>query len=111
MDRAHERFLLIGDFNTGLHGIDEVGSTFHCAEDFARLSGIGWTDVWRNFHGQASEYTWFSTLRGGRIGNGFRLDHAFATQSLLPQISACRYSHAEREQNISDHSVLILETK
>ena len=109
--RAHERLLLVGDFNTGLHGIDEVGSRFRCAEDFARLTAIGWTDVWRSFHGRAKEYTWFSSGRGGRAGNGFRLDHAFATQSLVPSISACRYSHAEREQKISDHSLLILEIK
>ena len=62
--RTHERFLLVGDFNTGLHGIDEVGSTFRCAKDFARLSAIGWTDVWRSFHGQATEYTWFSRVKG-----------------------------------------------
>ena len=40
-----------------------------------------------------------------------RLDHAFATPALLPRITACRYSHAEREAKVSDHSALILEIK
>jgi len=30
---------------------------------------------------------------------------------LLPRITACRYSHVEREQKVSDHSVMILEIK
>ena len=29
----------------------------------------------------------------------------------LQRISACWYSHTEREQNMSDHSLLILEAK
>jgi len=34
-----------------------------------------------------------------------------SSPSLLPRITACRYSHAEREQKVSDHSPLILEIK
>jgi len=91
--------------------IDEAGSTFLCAEHFARLSALGWVDVWRHFHGDVTEYTWYSLPKGGAPASGFRLDHAFATPSLLPRITACRYSHAEREQKVSDHSPLILEIK
>ena len=67
--------------------------------------------IWRHFHGDATEYTWYSLPKGGAPANGFRLDHAFATPSLLPRVTACRYSHAEREQKISDHSPMILEFK
>ena len=109
--RLTEPLLFMGDFNTGMPLVDEAGSTFVCAEHFARLSALGWTDVWRHFHGDATEYTWYSLPRGGAPANGYRLDHAFATPSLLPRITACRYSHAEREQKVSDHSVLILEIK
>jgi len=42
-------------------------------------------------------------------GNGFRLDHAFATPSLLPRVPGCRYSHREREAGISDHSIVVVE--
>ena len=109
--RIGEPLLLVGDFNTGMPMVDEAGSTFLCAEHFARLSALGWIDVWRHFHGAASEYTWYSLPRGGAPANGYRLDHAFATPGLLPRITACRYSHTEREQKVSDHSPLILEIK
>ena len=77
----------------------------------ARLSALGWVDVWRHFHGDVTEYTWYSLPKGGAPASGFRLDHAFATPSLLPRITACRYSHAERERKVSDHSPMILEFK
>jgi len=69
----------------------------------------GWIDTWRHVHGRASEYTWYSRRRGGLSGNGYRLDHAFVTPTLLPFVRDCRYSHAEREAGLSDHSLLILE--
>src|ERR1035441_8151560 len=148
--RLSEPLFFLGDFNTGTPGVDEAGATFVCAEHFARLSALGWIDVWRHFHGDApparrgaggpgppfvrpdpsprlsalgwidvwrhfhgdaTEYTWYSLPRGGAPANGFRLDHAFATPSLLPRITACRYSHAERERKVSDHSGMILEIK
>ena len=109
--RIQEPLLLLGDFNTGLPHIDEIGSTLLCAEHFARLTALGWVDVWRHFHGGATEYTWYSLARAGVPPSGFRLDHAFASPSLLPRITACRYSHTEREQKVSDHSVMILEIK
>jgi exodeoxyribonuclease-3 len=109
--RIAEPLLVIGDFNTGMPLADEAGSSFLCADHFARLPALGWTDVWRHFHGGASEYTWYSQPRGGAPANGYRIDHAFATPSLLPRIKSCRYSHVEREQKVSDHSVMILEIK
>src|ERR1035441_6171285 len=92
--------------------LDENPGPFFVGPDpSARLSALGWIDVWRHFHGDATEYTWYSLPKGGAPANGFRLDHAFATPSLLPRVTACRYSHAEREQKISDHSPMILEFK
>ena len=58
--RIAEPLLFVGDFNTGMPLRDEAGSTFVCAEHFARLSQLGWIDVWRHFHGDATEYTWYS---------------------------------------------------
>ena len=68
-DRASDPFVFIGDLNTGLRRIDERGGTFHCADHFARMSALGWTDAWRHCNGSAVEPTWISTAR-----NGFRLD-------------------------------------
>ncbi|HYW42112.1 MAG TPA: endonuclease/exonuclease/phosphatase family protein [Bryobacteraceae bacterium] len=107
--RLQEPFLFLGDWNTGAHRLDETGRTFMCSEHFLRLSTLGWTDMWRHHNPGITEYTWFSKLKGGARGNGFRLDHAFATPSLVPRITSCRYSHREREAGISDHSMVIVE--
>jgi exonuclease III len=107
--RLHKPYLLIGDWNTGAHRLDETGKTFVCAEQFAKLSAIGWTDMWRHHHPGTTEWTWYSKFKGGARGNGFRLDHAFATPSLLPRVKSCRYSHAERDAGVSDHSLVILD--
>jgi exonuclease III len=107
--RLHEPFLLVGDWNTGAHRLDETGKTYVCAEHFLKLSAIGWTDMWRHHNPGTTEWTWYSTLKGGVRGNGFRLDHCFATPSLRPRISSCRYSHAERDAGISDHAIVIVE--
>jgi len=108
--RLHEPFLFVGDFNTGAHQLDETGKTFVCAEHFGKLSACGWTDVWRH-HNNDTEWTWYSKLKGGARGNGFRLDHCFATPTLLLRVTSCRYSHVEREAGISDHSIAIVEVK
>jgi exonuclease III len=109
--RHHEPFLFIGDFNTGAHRRDEVGKTFVCADHFAKLSALGWTDMWQDRNSNGTGWTWYSKLKGGARGNKSRLDHAFAAPSLRPRIRSCRYSHVEREAGISDHSILIVEAK
>jgi hypothetical protein len=50
-------------------------------------------------------------LKGGARGNGFRLDHCFATPSLVPRITACRYSHREREAGVSGRSLVIVDVE
>ena len=104
--RVREPFLFAGSWNTGAHGLDERGKTFNCAEQFGRLAPIGWTDVWRRHHPGATEWTWYSNR-----GNGFRLDHAFASPGLLPRVRGCRYSHVEREAKVSDHSMTIVDVE
>jgi exonuclease III len=106
--RLHEPFLFAGDWNTGAHRLDERGNTFVCHDHFAKLSAMGWTDLWRYRHPGATEFTWYWTVRGVR-GNGFRVDHAFASPSLLARVRECRYSHAERDAGISDHSLVVVE--
>jgi exodeoxyribonuclease III len=70
---ANRPTLLIGDLNTGLHGIDEKGATLVCAEDMAALRHSGWIDVWHALHPNGRPPpSWWSNR-----GNPFRLDHAF----------------------------------
>lgn len=84
--------LLIGDLNTGLHGIDEKGSTLRCAEDMAALRKAGWVDVWHNLHpGERPPPTWWEPSKG----NGFRLDHAFLSPSSPAAIEIDYPSHID----------------
>lgn len=96
--------LLVGDFNTGLHGRDEAGATFYCSDKLQALLDNGWTDVWRSRHQEAREYSWFSTH-----GNGFRIDHALASASLDAMVRSAFYSHDERIQRVSDHSMMVVD--
>jgi exonuclease III len=109
--RLQEPFLFVGDWNTGAHRLDERGKTFLCAEHFTALSTLGWTDLWRHRNPDTTEWTWYSKFKGGARGNGFRLDHAFATPPLATRVQECRYSHLEREAGVSDHSIVIVEVK
>jgi exonuclease III len=67
--------------------------------------------VWRHHNPGLTEYTWFSKFKGGARRNGSRVDHAFATPSHRPRITSCRYSHAERDARVSDHSMVIVEVE
>lgn len=96
--------LLIGDFNTGLHQLDEAGRTFFCEQQFRELSRTLYVDVWRSKNGdEHREYSWASS-RGGE----FRIDHALCTPDLLDRVRACHYDHGVRGV-LTDHSALIVE--
>jgi exodeoxyribonuclease III len=99
-----EATLLLGDFNTGRHRVDEEGATFIAADRFERLLGLGWVDAWRVTHPDAREYSWYSTR-----GSGFRIDHVLASPKAVPRVSVAEYSPGEREQGFSDHSPLLIE--
>ena len=96
--------ILIGDFNAGRHRLDEAGTTFTCTRLLGRLAAFGYVDAWRSLHPDGREYTWFS-----HEGQGFRIDHAFISRPLSACLTACRYSHLERESGLSDHSVLTVD--
>jgi exonuclease III len=100
----NEPSLLIGDFNTGKHYLDEIRGTFKCAELFESMERQGWVDLWRHVNGRKRDYSWFS-----RAGNGFRIDHAFGSSSFLQNLISAEYYHEPRELRISDHSPLCLE--
>ena len=104
-------FLLLGPWNTGAHYLDESGKTFVCTEQFARLSELGWVDLWRHHNPGITEWTWYSKVKGGANRNGFRLDHAFASPALAPRVTSCRYSHTERNAGVSSHSLVIVEVE
>ena len=108
--RLDQRYLLIGDFNSGESLVDTEKYQFTSGDRFLALRSLGLVDTWRAEHGDKREYSWFSFGRGNVQLNGFRLDHALASPMLAECVSSCRYSHAEREARLSDHSILLIDT-
>ncbi len=102
-ERAEMPGILIGDFNTGRHYLDEKGATFSDTIMMGFLSTAGYIDAWRHLHPDDREYSWFSHL-----GGGFRIDHALVSRPLGESIRAAWYSHEERLAGTSDHSSLML---
>ena len=98
-----ENGLLIGDYNTGKHYQDETGKTFYCAQYLDQFEQCGMVDSWRSRNRDKKEYSWFS-----HAGNGFRIDHAFSTDAQDKLVESVSYSHAERQQKVSDHSALMV---
>lgn len=101
---AGDEAIVIGDFNTGRHRVDETGATFHCAEEFGRLPSAGLHDLWRHHAGEdARDYSWYSNR-----GNPFRIDHAFGTDRVRSRVNDCSYDHSVRG-TLTDHAALMLD--
>jgi exonuclease III len=96
------RVLVLGDFNAGDSACDSTSGEVFCSDFFNRLPACGYRDLWRQRNGDAREYTWL-----GRV-HPYRLDHAFATDSLVALVKGCRYDHSVRERAISDHSLMLM---
>jgi len=56
-------YFVVGDFNTGLHFQDELGSTFYCTKDFKELDKSGFIDSWRHRNPGTQEFSWYSNQR------------------------------------------------
>jgi exonuclease III len=102
--RAGQPTLVLGDFNTCRAHVDEPGATDVTAHFMDGIEAIGFRDLWRDRYPEGREFTWYSTR-----GNGFRIDHAFASAPLARRIAAVRYSHTERLNGLSDHSPMLVE--
>jgi exodeoxyribonuclease-3 len=96
--------LLIGDWNSGRHYLDEAGATLYAAREFEAMTEGGWVDAWRSLRPDGREYTWYSTH-----GNGFRLDHAFLSPPLSFRLMSAAYRHETRLSGVSDHSAIEIE--
>ncbi len=96
--------IVMGDFNSGRHRVDEAGATFGSTALLGTFCTLGFRDTYRESHPQGRETSWVS-----HEGAGFRVDHAFVSKSLLPRVVGVRYSQSERLERVSDHSILLLE--
>lgn len=106
--------ILGGDTNCGKRIIDEekpMSAGFRREHDFIEgMEERGWTDAFRQLHGDKREYTWYS-----HRNNGFRLDYAFLSPQLSPQLANAQHvwghnaSQPERREGLSDHAALIVD--
>jgi exodeoxyribonuclease III len=101
----NEKLIIIGDYNTGL-AEDTEFSPFTHMKKLQLLIDTGYIDGWRSFSSDSIEFTWYSNLN-----NGFRIDHCFLPAIYKNDILNCYYSHKEREEKVSDHSMLHVELK
>ena len=105
--RRNERYLLVGDLNSGQTAFDAESGTLSSDPWFTAMPSLGMTDLWRHRNRDAREYTWLSPGRSGhRVG--FRIDHAFGSASVRRRVRKVWYSHTEREDRTSDHSSLLV---
>jgi exonuclease III len=103
---AARRVLALGDFNTCRAFLDETGATDVTSPFLDKMLNAGMRDAWRERFPDGREYSWYS-----HRGNGFRIDHAFASDAMTRRILSVRYSHDERTAGLSDHSALLVDIK
>ncbi len=97
--------LVIGDINCGIPFEDSETRSFYATHLFQEMLRRGWVDAWRARNPQAREFTWISNGKQ----NGYRYDHALATESLNDRISSIAYDHEVREDGRSDHSLIVVD--
>lgn len=95
--------ILVGDFNTGKNYIDQKGDSFWYTDKLLELEDNGCVDAFRHVHTDVREYSWYS-----HQGNGYRYDHTYVSNSILPVVKNCHYIHEWREEGLSDHSPMVL---
>lgn len=101
--RSNERVIIAGDFNTARR--DEKDSApLQYSEFITWLVENGWVDAWKHLNNDKLESSWYS-----HRGNGFRLDYLFLSSKIASRLTTCSFSHYERDNNYSDHSVLMVE--
>jgi len=96
--------IIAGDYNSGINGLDQKGTSFWYSEFLIKMQENGYLDAFRLKHGDIKEYSWYS-----HQGNGFRYDHTYVSESLSPIVHDCYYDHIAREHKYADHSPMILE--
>jgi exodeoxyribonuclease III len=98
--------VLIGDLNIverTQRGADRVFQEWEY-ELYEELPNLGWLDGYRFLHPDRVEVSWADSE-----GHGFRFDHTFITADLCDNLVRCEYLHETRDDNLSDHSAMLIE--
>jgi exodeoxyribonuclease III len=110
--------LAIGDFNSGRNATDielnlhrtSLADEFSTADLYAELEEH-WTEAWTHLHPGEYEFSWypFRVDPHHRSRNGWRIDKAFLSRSLLPCLRSAEYDHFFRLDRLTDHSGIIVD--
>ncbi|MBV8068080.1 MAG: hypothetical protein JO113_08875 [Candidatus Eremiobacteraeota bacterium] len=110
--------MCIGDFNSGRNETDiEINvrsgrmlDEFSTADLYAELETL-WTEAWAYLHPGEYEFSWYPFRRDRQYVSraGWRIDKAFVSPTLLPELKAAEYDHVFRMDRLSDHSGLLIE--
>ncbi len=111
------RIVCIGDFNSGRNETDiEVNlrtgrlvDVFSTADLYLELERH-WTEAWAVLHPQTYEFSWypFRTDPDHASRSGWRIDKAFVSRALLPELRSAEYDHRFRLDRLTDHSGLVV---
>lgn len=101
---SNGRRIICGDFNV-LEPMHQPRYSFFQDWEYQfynQLSQYKLKDAWRFLYPKKQEYSWI-----GKTGDGYRYDHCFISDDLLPAVKNSFYLHEPRQQKLSDHSALI----
>ncbi len=111
----HPRALVMGDFNIAPEDRDVhdpqswAGSVLVSPKEreaFARLTALGFSDLFRRFEQPAQCFSWWDYRQGAyRRNNGLRIDLILGTPSMAASCKACRIDREPRTwERPSDHT-------
>jgi exonuclease III len=103
-ERKEKSWIVLGDFNSGRHRLDEAGRSFKGTPLLGTFSSLGMLDAWRHLHPDSRERSWAHLARGSS-----RIDACFLSENLHKCLKTSHFSHVEREERLSDHSALIVD--
>ncbi len=93
----------------------KLGGIGHHPEEFVRLKRIvewGWTDCFRLFTSGPGHYTYFDFRFPNVLQRnlGWRIDHIYASQAVLPQVQRCWIDKEVRtREKPSDHAPVLID--
>ncbi|MBV8262203.1 MAG: hypothetical protein JOY87_00080 [Candidatus Eremiobacteraeota bacterium] len=110
-----EAGIAIGDFNNGCEKLDiQVNVTsgkriedFPAHPYFHEFDEV-WPEAWRRLHPSTHEYSWFASNKPISQRQGWRLDEAFVSPLLLPDLASAEYLPQTRVGGWTDHSALVV---
>jgi len=98
----NDKLIIVGDFNEYRNNSKMIGVA-NANGFIEKLSDLGLIDAWYRINKDNIEYSWHGPQ------NGFLIDYAFISPPMEKYLISSFFSHQERIEKTSDHSILINE--